>query len=108
MGKIDKISHTWIGIVSFIFGIYGLIIEILARFILHMILSNEYIHIMHILTKTLNFLSKTGNLAVGLGLVIGVMGLFHKNKRRVFSVLGIVLNLALITWGFVYILVSIF
>ncbi|WP_219835973.1 hypothetical protein [Paenibacillus sp. R14(2021)] len=117
-----KKTHTKLGITAFILGLVSIIVFIIAivvatSFIMNHIpsdgnsnsfrlqLEDEWNDTAAIMPILIAGVLMIGSCAVSItGLILGIIGICSRNKRKTFSILGIVLN-ALLPIGFIGLLI---
>ncbi len=93
-----KVKQSFWGKISILFGIFNLLISIAIFWALHSYVNDEYADIVYVQVQILAIGSRVELLTKPLGLLIGIVGIFEKNKKKGTVFYGILINLLIILW----------
>jgi len=91
-------NHSIAGLVSFVLGIFNVLLSVAIYWALSSYLNHKYGEVILLQVQILNIGSKIELITKLLGLVLGVVGLFHKEKNRLFAILGALINAIVSLW----------
>lgn len=86
------------GIISIGFGIFNILISMVIFWALKSWMSQNYAESLFLQSQILNIGSKLEIVTKITGLLIGLTGIFEKNRKKTTAIFGIAINVVTIVW----------
>lgn len=94
----NKHNYSTTGLISFVLGIFNVLLSVAIYWALSSYLNHKFGEALLLQIQILNIGSKVELITKSLGLILGTIGLFHKEKNRLFAVLGTLINAVVSLW----------
>ena len=92
-------KHPIYGILSLVLGVFNLMISFIIYWALWSYTHLEFSETLPLQFAILNYGDIYELIFEPLGLLLGLMGLFQKNRKRNVSIIGITINVVVILWS---------
>ncbi|QSX06695.1 hypothetical protein JYG23_04370 [Sedimentibacter sp. zth1] len=94
----NKHNYSITGLISFVLGIFNVLLSVAIYLALSSYLNHKFGETLFLQVQILNIGSKVELITKPLGLILGIIGLFHKEKNKLFTVLGTLINAVVSLW----------
>ncbi|MDQ2087843.1 hypothetical protein RBH29_15535 [Herbivorax sp. ANBcel31] len=92
-------KHSIFGIISLVLGIFGVVLSFFIFSSLWIYIYGDIVIGTELLRDVWNIGGKIEVVIKPLGLILGIVGLFQKNKIKTFAVIGVIINIIVIVWS---------
>ncbi|MFZ5968695.1 MAG: hypothetical protein ACOYVK_16195 [Bacillota bacterium] len=96
----EQNKQSFWGILSVVIGIFNIIISLIIIWALWSYINQKFVETLFLQVQILNIGSKLELVSKPIGFLLGIAGLFERNKKRTIALYGILINLIVILWTF--------
>jgi uncharacterized membrane protein len=95
---LEQNKHSTIGILSLIIAIINIILSVIIFWALWSYINQMFWDIMVLQVQLIKLGPKVEFILKPLGIILGLIALFDRNKSKKFAIIGIIINIMLFLW----------